>query len=44
VSATGSRLAPGFYVMAIALVAFAILVTTLPETAPRVRRTTGVPA
>jgi MHS family proline/betaine transporter-like MFS transporter len=46
VAATGSRLAPGFYVMAIALVSFAILVTTLPETAPRVlrRRSAEVPA
>lgn len=38
VDVTGSRLAPPFYIMAIAAVSFTILVTTLPETAPRVRR------
>lgn len=44
VDATGSRLAPPFYIMAVAVVAFVILLTTLPETAPRVRRSRSLPA
>lgn len=38
VDVTGSRLAPPFYIMAVAVLSFAVLATTLPETAPLVRR------
>lgn len=43
VDATGSKLAPPFYIMGIAVVSFLILVTTLPETAPRVREARSLP-
>jgi MFS transporter, MHS family, proline/betaine transporter len=42
-SATGSKLAPPMYIMAIALVSFTVLIKVLPETAP-VRRRRSAPA
>lgn len=39
--ATGHRLAPAYYVMLIAVIAFFIMAFTLPETAPFVRRGPG---
>ncbi|MGA8112671.1 MAG: MFS transporter [Actinocatenispora sp.] len=41
---TGNRLAPPFYVMAIAVAACVIMAKTLPETAPFARRNRPVPA
>lgn len=37
-NASGNRLAPPFYVMGIAVVAFVVIAFTLSETAPRIRR------